>query len=140
MEHNTVLVVEDDEDIRESLQLVFEEGGYDVVTAGDGQEALDLIPVLPDPTVILLDLHMPRLDGYNVLRYLANHPQQRQGHPIFLLTGDMRQLSPEMAQLLGSEGVPVLPKPFDVEALQAQVHSAFLRLDEQRESCSIDLS
>jgi two-component system, OmpR family, response regulator MprA len=134
MERNTVLVVEDDKDIRESLQLLFEEEGYAVVTADDGREALDRIPSLPKPTVILLDFHMPRLDGYNVVRDLASHPQQRDDHAIFLLTADVRQLSPEMGQLLGSEGVPVLPKPFDVEKLLAQVHSAFLRLEEQRES------
>jgi hypothetical protein len=39
-----------------------------------------------------------------------------------------------MVRLLGSEGVPVLPKPFDVDQLKAQVHSAFVRLEEQHES------
>ena len=60
MEQNTVLVVDDDKDIRESLQFLLADEGYDIVTADDGQEALDLIPLLPNPAVILLDLHMPR--------------------------------------------------------------------------------
>jgi CheY-like chemotaxis protein len=76
---------------------------------------------------------MPRLDGYGVLRDLADHPDKRDRHPIFLLTANMTQLSPEMVQLLGSQGVPVLPKPFDTERLRLQVRSAFDRLAEQEQ-------
>jgi CheY-like chemotaxis protein len=113
MGQGTVLIVEDNADIRDSLQLLLEDEGYDTIEAQDGQEALELIPKLPEPTIILLDLMMPRLDGYGVLRHLADHPEKRDDHPIFLLTANMSQLSPEMTQLLGREGVPVLPKPFE---------------------------
>ena len=128
MEKDTVLVVEDDAAIRDNLQLLFEEEGYHAIVAYDGRAALDLLPKLPDPTVILLDLMMPRLDGYGVLRDLADHPEKRNRHPIFLLTAQMDRLSSDMVRLLGSEGVPVLPKPFDIEELLAQVDSAFARV------------
>jgi len=132
MDQNTVLVVDDNKDIRESLQLLLADEGYDIVTADDGQEALDLIPLLTNPAVILLDLQMPRLDGYGVLLDLSQHPEKRDRHAIFLLTADIGQLSPDMVRLLGSEGVPVLSKPIDIDQLKAQVHSAFFRLEEQR--------
>jgi CheY-like chemotaxis protein len=134
MDQNTVLVVDDDEDIRESLQFLLADEGYDIVTADDGQEALDLIPLLPNLAVILLDLQMPKLDGYGVLLDLSKHPEKRDRLSIFLLTANIGQLSTDMARLLGSEGVPVLSKPFDVDQLKAQVHSAFVRLEKQNES------
>jgi CheY-like chemotaxis protein len=134
MEQNTVLVVDDDKDIRESLRFLLADEGYAIVTADDGQEALELIPLLPNPAVILLDLQMPRLDGYAVLLDLARHPEIRDRHSIFLLTANIGQLTADMVRLLGREGVPVLPKPFDVDQLKDQVQSAFIRLDEQHAS------
>jgi CheY-like chemotaxis protein len=134
MDQNTVLVVDDNEDIRESLQLLLADEGYDIVTADDGQEALDLIPLLPNPAVILLDLQMPRLDGYGVLLDLSKHPEMRERLSIFLLTANIGLVSPDMVRLLGKEGVPVLPKPFDIDQLKTQVHSAFTRLEEQHGS------
>ena len=131
MDQNTVLVVDDDKDIRESLQLLLADEGYAIVTADDGQEALDLIPLLPNPVVILLDLHMPRVDGCGVLLDLARHPEKRDQRAIFLLTANIGQLSPKMVRLLGSEGVPVLSKPFDIDQLKEHVQSAFVRLEKQ---------
>ena len=129
MQPKTVLVVEDDRDIRWSMEQFLEEEGYAVVTASDGQAALERIPHLPKPSVILLDLMMPKLDGYGVLRDLENHPEKRDSHPIFLLTANWAQLSPDMSRLLGNLGIPVLAKPFDIEQLSGQVHSAFVRLE-----------
>jgi CheY-like chemotaxis protein len=134
MDQNTVLVVDDDKDIQESLQLLFADEGYAIVTADDGQEALDLIPLLPNLAVILLDQHMPRVDGCGVLLDLARHPEKRDQHAIFLLTANIDLLSPDMIQLLGSEGVPVLSKPFDIDQLKAHVQGAFVRLEQQHAS------
>ncbi len=63
-----VLVVDDDEAIREMLQAYFESCGYDVVTARDGDEALDLIDRSCDYDVVLLDVMMPGMTGVAVLR------------------------------------------------------------------------
>jgi CheY-like chemotaxis protein len=130
VEQRTVLIVEDDDAIRDTLQLVLEEEGYRVLQAPDGQAALEIIPTLSKATVILLDLRMPRLDGAGALRDLADHPDKRDRHPIFLITANMAQLSPELVQLLGSQGVPVLPKPFDLDRLKAQVQSAFTCIEQ----------
>jgi CheY-like chemotaxis protein len=64
-----VLVVDDDPDIRESLREVLEDEGYDVACVGNGREALDhLKAAKPRPCVILLDLMMPVMDGWQFRR------------------------------------------------------------------------
>ena len=62
--HGYVLVVEDDADVREAITLVMEASGYEAVGAADGQEAMELLRSLPAPCIILLDLMMPRKDGW----------------------------------------------------------------------------
>jgi CheY-like chemotaxis protein len=59
-----VLVVEDDEAVRESVREYLEESGYRVVVAPDGCMALEMLRYLPAPSVILLDLMMPELNGW----------------------------------------------------------------------------
>jgi CheY-like chemotaxis protein len=78
MQRKTVLVVEDDRDIRSSMELFLEEEGYAVVTADNGQAALERIPHLPQPSVVLLDLMMPKLDGYGPTRYAPTEPRSRE--------------------------------------------------------------
>jgi CheY-like chemotaxis protein len=59
-----VLIVEDDLDIRDALSQILEEEGYAVATAGNGLEALDLLRQGPPPRIILLDLMMPVMNGW----------------------------------------------------------------------------
>lgn len=63
----TILVVDDDRDIRESLETCLRSEGYNVLTADDGQTALDMLNFGTSPAVILLDLMMPRLNGFEFL-------------------------------------------------------------------------
>ena len=58
-----VLIVEDDDDVREFMQLLVSSYGYETMTAGDGQEALVKMRERP-PCMVLLDLQMPRMDGW----------------------------------------------------------------------------
>ncbi len=69
-----VLVVEDDVDIREALTGSLEASGYAVVEASDGEEALDRLETGLEPDVIVLDLMMPRLDGWGFLERLRADP------------------------------------------------------------------
>jgi CheY-like chemotaxis protein len=62
-----VLIVEDDLSIQKSLRLAIECEGYKVFTAGNGKEGLDLFPTIEKPCVILLDLMMPVMDGFEFL-------------------------------------------------------------------------
>ncbi len=63
----TILVVEDDRATREALAAVLAGAGYTVLTAADGQEALDSFGVIVIPDLILLDMLMPRLDGWQFI-------------------------------------------------------------------------
>ncbi len=65
----TILVVDDDSDVLDSLTLTLESGGYQVITARDGEEALTKIKAA-QPNILILDLLMPRKDGFAVLKDL----------------------------------------------------------------------
>ena len=69
-----ILVVDDDPDIRESLREVLEDEGYTVNTVGNGREALDYLHRSPHPCVILLDLMMPVMDGWQFRREQKQDP------------------------------------------------------------------
>jgi two-component system, chemotaxis family, chemotaxis protein CheY len=62
-----ILIVEDDDDLRSVLRQALEDEGYAVVDACDGRRALDLLSLGPLPDVILLDLMMPRMSGWDLL-------------------------------------------------------------------------
>jgi len=69
-----ILVVDDDPDIRDSLREVLEDEGYSVACVGNGQEALDWLHREPRPRVILLDLMMPIMDGWQFRREQKRDP------------------------------------------------------------------
>jgi two-component system phosphate regulon response regulator PhoB len=69
-----ILVAEDDMDIRELLALSLEFAGYDVISAADGQQAVDLA-FQEKPDLIMLDLRMPRLNGYEALEQIKVRPE-----------------------------------------------------------------
>jgi CheY-like chemotaxis protein len=71
----TVLVVDDDDDIRDTLRLALELHGYAVLMATDGKEALELLRTRPRPGLILLDLMMPVLDGWEFVKELDRDPK-----------------------------------------------------------------
>ncbi|HET6346900.1 MAG TPA: response regulator [Myxococcota bacterium] len=70
----TVLIVEDDFSIRESLSEMLREEGYTVETAEHGRQALERLHAGVQPAIILLDLMMPVMDGWQVLEALEAHP------------------------------------------------------------------
>lgn len=68
MAAKTIFVIEDDQSIREALKLFLEMEGYGVFTAADGKQALDSLITSPQPCLILLDLMMPVMNGYEFLK------------------------------------------------------------------------
>jgi CheY-like chemotaxis protein len=72
--NHTVLVVEDEEELRDSIRDLLEDTGYIVVTACDGQEALDALAGVEYPCVVLLDLLMPRMNGWDFFAALRARP------------------------------------------------------------------
>jgi two-component system, chemotaxis family, chemotaxis protein CheY len=71
----TVMVVEDDPDIRDSLATGLSNEGYDVIAAVNGRDALDRLELQAQPEVILLDLMMPVLNGFDFLVEIRKHPR-----------------------------------------------------------------
>jgi two-component system response regulator MprA len=107
----TILVVDDDTNIQATLRALLEDEGYDVVAACDGIDALDRLE-RERPSLILLDLMMPRMDGYTFAAELERrglHP----GIPIILLTagGVARQAAARVHAEAYAE------KPFSVAGL-----------------------
>lgn len=72
---HTVLVVEDEEDLRELIREALELNGFSVVTAPDGREALDALPRIKNVCLVLLDLLMPGMNGWDFFDELRRRPE-----------------------------------------------------------------
>jgi CheY-like chemotaxis protein len=72
---HTVLVVEDEEDLREMIREALELNGYSVVTAAEGREALDHLARVENVCLVLLDLLMPGMNGWEFFEEVRRHPQ-----------------------------------------------------------------
>jgi CheY-like chemotaxis protein len=84
---SVVLVVEDDYDVRDALIDVLDEAGYTVVGAADGREAIETLRKGLKPAVILLDLMMPRMDGFAFRAEQQSDPSLAE-IPVVVLTAD----------------------------------------------------
>ncbi len=116
-EKKRALVVDDDDPIRTMLAKVVERQNLDVDTARDGVEAIDRIDQ-NGYSVIVLDLMMPRVDGYGVLQHLQAH------HPDILRCTIIASAVPE-SEILKRFDMPVFrihAKPFDMARLIADIH------------------
>ncbi len=109
-----ILVVDDDDDIREIMTLALEASGYPVLAAADGVHCMELLGASPPPRLILLDLMMPRMDGWQVCAALARQPALA-AVPVVVLTGNVR------ANLTGLDVAGFLRKPFDLATLLGMV-------------------
>jgi CheY-like chemotaxis protein len=116
----TVLIVEDDPDVREVLEEMLDAGGYRVVTATNGAEGLAALGRLRPPAVILLDLMMPVMSGFAFLEELSRLPD-RQGFPVLLISAN--ETVEQAARLPGVVGY--VRKPFDLDEVLAllELHS-----------------
>ena len=113
MKRPTLLVVDDDADIRECLSDYLADEGYQVRTASDGLEALTLLQQeRVRPCLMLLDLMMPRLNGWQVLEQMEAHPELARLAVVVVSASH---------QTPGA--VPMLRKPIDIQALLGLVHS-----------------
>jgi CheY-like chemotaxis protein len=113
-----VLVVEDDADLRQAICQILEEEGYRVRTASNGQEALGILELESEPCLILLDLMMPVMDGWQFLER-KNRDQRFGGYPVIVVSAYLEQPqlgSPAFAAPhLKVDGV--LRKPLDLHEL-----------------------
>jgi CheY-like chemotaxis protein len=88
-----ILIVEDDEDIRESLQGFLELQGYEVVAVSHGKAALEHLQRLPRPSIILLDMAMPVMDGHRLLTFRKENVGFREV-PVVIISAGMAPMNP----------------------------------------------
>jgi CheY-like chemotaxis protein len=122
-----VLIVDDDEQIRLTLRLIMEEGDYATLEAASGEAALALLRASAEPLVVLLDVMMPRVDGLDVLRAVEAEAELRR-HVYLLVTAGGKTLPLADVLRLQRLEVPVVYKPFDLDALLVQVHEMARRI------------
>lgn len=123
-----VLVVDDDETIRDTLRLVLEDAGYRVEEAPDGRTALDRMRTDTERYIVLLDLIMPGIDGTSVLASVARDESLFSRHAYILMTAGQAHAMPGIDQMLTRFGIPILQKPFDLDALLDMLADAQKRL------------
>jgi CheY-like chemotaxis protein len=113
---STVLIVDDDPEIREALTDALEGRGYDVLVASHGREALDLLRNSPTvPCLIVLDLMMPNMDGFEFISEQKLDPKIAD-IPVVIITAGQHPKGPKVV-----EAVDVLHKPFARERLMKVV-------------------
>ena len=125
-----VLVVDDDINIVKLITLYLEKEDYEVVTANNGREALEVYN-LEDPSIIVLDIMMPELDGNAVCREI----RKTSNVPIIMLTAKGETFDKVLSLELGADDYIV--KPFDPKELTARI-KAILRRSETKNTTSDD--
>jgi DNA-binding response OmpR family regulator len=120
-----ILIVEDETNTAEMLVAYFESQGYQVTAVGWGKEALTFVKnTLPD--LVVLDIRLPDIDGYEICRELRSHRRTAQV-PIIFLT-ERRERIDRLAGLeLGA--VDYITKPFDIQELRLRVRNVLLRAE-----------
>ena len=124
----TILVVDDDPDIARFVEVNLRSAGYDVAVAADGEEALEKAGELR-PDLVLLDVMMPRIDGFEVAQRLRRNPQTA-NTSIIMLTA--KALSADKVTGLQSGADDYIIKPFDPIELLARVKGTLRRAKEMR--------
>jgi DNA-binding response OmpR family regulator len=122
-EEKKLLIVEDDADTAEMLSLFFEKEGYQVTSTAWGQDALEFCQEM-QPDVILLDIRLPDIDGFEVCRQLHNSFQT--SHiPVICLTERREQV--DKIDGLEAGAIDYVTKPFNLHELKLRVRNALRR-------------
>ena len=118
----TILIIDDQENLRTLLKDYFSEQGYRVVSAKDGQEGL-FVARSENPDIVLLDIMMPKLDGYQFLEAFRKESKT----PVIVLTAKTEESDTVQGLELGADDYVV--KPFRMRELAARVRVALRRLN-----------
>jgi DNA-binding NarL/FixJ family response regulator len=119
----TILIVDDDVGTRLSISDYLELSGYSVITANDGQQALAMVEEF-HPDLMVTDIVMPRMNGYELVRQVRQKPRFRL-LPVILLTARTRTQERILGYQSGCD--LYLPKPFELEELGAAIRNLLAR-------------
>jgi DNA-binding response OmpR family regulator len=117
-EKKKVLLVEDDESVRQLVRVTLDLNGYEVVEAKDGLEGLLMLD-MHRPDAVVLDLMMPDVGGERMLAQLRATEETKRT-PVVIITGKP-EVAPEVIGLVGRENF--FPKPFDPDAVIARLEA-----------------
>jgi DNA-binding response OmpR family regulator len=119
-----ILIVDDDPDIRDAASIILESAGHEVVTAQDGLEGLELLKA-EKPDMMILDLLMPKMDGFSVCKELQDTRWSKfRGMPILILTSVREEASRRRYELetgLELDVADYVEKPIAPELLLERV-------------------
>lgn len=127
MPARTVLLVEDDQNLRETLRYRFSREGYNVIEAVDGETALDLARS-ESPDLVLLDIMLPKLDGLEVCRILRKDSMV----PVLMLTAKDEEVDKVVGLEIGADDY--VTKPFSMRELLARIKALLRRAEQQLEA------
>lgn len=117
MESRRILVVDDEPRVREMIEFRLRLFGYDVVQAGDGREALAMAAA-EQPDLVLLDVMMPEVDGFQVCSKLKQH-EATKDIPVVMLTAKAE--AKDVTRAFNSGAVDYVVKPYDPLVLEQKV-------------------
>ena len=120
---NKILIVDDDANICELLRLYLEKDGFDTVVANDGEQALEFA-TKASPDLILLDIMLPKLDGWQVCREI----RKTMNTPIIMLTAKGETFDKILGLELGADDY--VSKPFDTKEVVARIKAVLRRAKE----------
>jgi len=113
-----VLVVDDDEDVRDTMEMILSDEGFPVATARNGLEALAVVDT-DQPRLILLDMRMPVMDGWEFAHTYRARPGPHAPIVVVTAAADARERAKQI------HAVDFLAKPFDFDELVRIVHQFF---------------
>ena len=119
-----ILVVDDDQGIRETLRFACEDAQHTVAEAPDGEAALIAMRASTTPQVVLLDLMMPRMSGDKVINVVSQEPDLLKRNAFIMMTASHRTFALPFVNLLSSLKIAVLTKPIDIDVLLDHIDRA----------------
>ena len=130
MRQARVLIVEDEEDIRELIRHQLEKAGFETIPAGDGEEAFRKIRAA-SPDLIVLDLMLPGMDGKELTKLLKSHEETSE-IPIVMLTAKSEEVDRIVGFELGADDY--IPKPFSPRELVLRIQAVLKRMEKKTEA------
>jgi DNA-binding response OmpR family regulator len=116
----TILIAEDERDIRDLIAFTLKYNGYEVLTASNGEEAFQLT-LSEKPDLVLLDVRMPRMDGYEVCRRIKDNPDVRNLPVVFISAKGQER---EVQEGLAAGAIDYILKPFSPDELIRRLKNA----------------
>lgn len=125
----TVVVIDDDEGIRETVHVLLADAGYTVIEATNGLEGKQILEESQQRLIAVLDYRLPILDGCDLLEIAAKDEALRQRHTFIMMSASPQKTLDDCEEAIDEFGVPLISKPFDIDDLLDAVRQANERLE-----------